>query len=139
MDSANRLRRHADYQILYKSGRKHFAKHMSYFVSPRISVESEGVRASAQDIARGPRVGLTVGKVLGKAVDRNRIKRRLRAAVRQHIAVLESLDIDIALHPRKAVLDLEWSVLESEVGSVFRTITKMHSRGQISNAAQIES
>lgn len=125
MDSANRLRRHADYQILYKSGRKHFAKHMSYFVSPRTSAESEGVRVSAEKIA-GPRVGLTVGKVLGKAVDRNRIKRRLRAAVRQHIGLLDGLDVDIALHPRKVVLDLEWSVLESEVAFVFRAIAKTH-------------
>jgi ribonuclease P protein component len=138
MDSANRLRRHADYQVLYKSGRKHFAKHMSYFVSPRSSPESEGVRASDEKIA-GPRVGLTVGKVLGNAVRRNRIKRRLRAAVRQHIRVLNGLDVDIALHPRRAVLDLEWPVLESEVSSVFRAIAKMQSHRQSPNTARIES
>lgn len=127
MDSANRLRRHADYQVLYKSGRKHFAKHMSYFVSLRKPAESEGVRASVP-VAEGPRVGLTVGRVLGKAVDRNRIKRRLRAAVRQHIGLLDGLNIDIALHPRKAVLDLEWAVLESEIGTIFRTIVKMQGK-----------
>ena len=125
MDSANRLRRHADYQILYKRGRKHFAKHMSYFVSPRSCADGESLRVSTQEIVQGPRVGLTVGKVLGKAVDRNRIKRRLRAAVRQHIAVLATYDVDIALHPRKVVRDLEWTVLEAEVGTVFRTIAKM--------------
>ena len=133
MDSANRLRRHADYQILYKSGRKHFAKHMSYFVSPRSCAEGEGVRVSTEKIA-GPRVGLTVGKVLGNAVHRNRIKRRLRAAVRQHLAVLAAYDIDIALHPRKVVLDLPWSVLESEVGSVFRIIAKMQQKPEHLNA-----
>ena len=33
---------------------------------------------------RGPRIGFTVGKVLGGAVVRNRMKRRLREAVRLH-------------------------------------------------------
>ncbi|MBS1813572.1 MAG: ribonuclease P protein component [Acidobacteria bacterium] len=127
MDSANRLRRHADYQALYKNGRKHFAKHMSYFVSPRSCADGEGVRAFGEEIA-GPRVGLTVGKVLGKAVDRNRIKRRLRAAVRQHIGLLDGLDVDIALHPRKVVLDLDWSVLEEEVAFIFRAIAKMQEK-----------
>ncbi len=32
----------------------------------------------------GPRVGLTAGKVLGKAHERNRIKRRMRESLRRH-------------------------------------------------------
>lgn len=129
MDASIRLRRHADYQQMYKSGRKHHAKHMSYFVAARKPAAEDAPAHLAHIHSHvGPRVGLTVGRVLGNAVVRNRIKRRLRAAVRAHIAVLDAHNIDVALHPRKAVLDLDWAVLESEVGLVFRTIAKMQAR-----------
>jgi ribonuclease P protein component len=62
----------------------------------------------------GRRVGFTVGKVLGGAVERNRIKRRMREAVR-----LSSADcgapVDIVFHPRKSVLDLPFAQVRSEV------------------------
>ena len=66
-----RLLRHADFEQVYKQGRRHFAAHMTVFYLPRQRAE-------------GVRVGFTVGKVLGGAVVRNRMKRRLREAVRLH-------------------------------------------------------
>ena len=60
-----RLRKHADYQRVYTSSRKQFTKQMSFFYSLR--------PADRRSDTDGARVGLTVGKVLGKAVDRNRI------------------------------------------------------------------
>src|SRR5205807_8977280 len=63
-----RLLRHADFERVYKQGRRHFAAHMTVFYLAR----AEGTL----------RVGFTVSKVLGGAVDRNRMKRRLREAVR---------------------------------------------------------
>jgi hypothetical protein len=47
----------------------------------------------------GPRVGLTAGKVLGKAHERNRIKRRMREVVRKHFELPAGLDL--ILHPRR--------------------------------------
>jgi ribonuclease P protein component len=64
--------------------------------------------------ANGPRVGLTVGKVLGKAHQRNRIKRRMREALRRHGDLL-SAGFDLILHPRRSVLTLEFAKLEAEV------------------------
>jgi ribonuclease P protein component len=110
-----RLRKHADYQRVYQSSRKQFSRQMSYFVARR--------EPESPDIAASPRVGLTVGKVMGKAVDRNRIKRRMREAVRRNIATLEG-PIDVVLHPRRSVLDLDFATLDSEVAYVFRTIRK---------------
>lgn len=69
----------------------------------------------------GPRVGLTVGKVLGGAVDRNRIKRRMREAVRQNLAILP-LRVDVILHPRRSVLEADFSALKVEVGRIFTGI-----------------
>jgi ribonuclease P protein component len=115
-----RLRKHADYQRVYKASRKQFAKQMAYFFILRPQLGPDGTPLRDAD-ARSPRVGLTVGKVMGKAVDRNRIKRRMREAVRKNLSTLNT-PVDVVLHPRRSVIDLEFAVLEREVANVFRAI-----------------
>lgn len=115
-----RLRKHADYQRVYKAGRKQFAKQMTYFFTLRPQLGPDGTPLRDAN-ATSPRVGLTVGKVMGKAVDRNRIKRRMREAVRKNLSTL-SAPVDIVLHPRRSVIDLEFTALDREVASVFRAI-----------------
>ena len=51
----------------------------------------------------GPRVGLVVGKAVGNAVVRNRVKRQLRHLVREHLTVLSaSSDLVIRALPPAA-------------------------------------
>jgi ribonuclease P protein component len=54
-------------------------------------------------------------------VDRNRIKRRMREAVRQQLPLLDA-PVDLVLHPRQSVLDLNFATLEREVAAVFRAV-----------------
>ncbi|HEX9202144.1 MAG TPA: ribonuclease P protein component [Acidobacteriaceae bacterium] len=117
-----RLRKHADYQRVYQASRKQFGKQMSYFFLLRQPLGPDGnpVRGVDPDAAR---VGLTVGKVMGKAVDRNRIKRRMREAVRRQLPLLRT-PVDVVLHPRRSVIDLEFAALDREVATVFRTIQR---------------
>jgi len=115
-----RLRKHADYQRVYKSSRKQFAKQMTYFFAQRPLLGADGTLVRDAD-ASSPRVGLTVGKVMGKAVDRNRIKRRMREAVRKNLSKLDT-PVDVILHPRRSVIDLDFATLEREVAAVFRAI-----------------
>ncbi len=114
-----RLRKHADYQRVYKSSRKQFSKQMTFFFSLRVGEGPDG-KARRSDTP-GARVGLTVGKVLGKAVERNRIKRRMREIVRRHATTL-TFPVDVILHPRRTVLELEPAKLDREVAHIFRTI-----------------
>ena len=138
-----RLRRHADFQLVYKSARKQYAKEISFFFARRAPEDVSGTPvfldgaglgvlppgASSPNLLseprNGPRIGLTVGKVLGKAHDRNRIKRRLRSAIRLHAGLLAGAPVDVVLHPRRTVLTLEWARLEAEVAQIFRTIHKL--------------
>ena len=119
-NSLLRLRKHADYQRVYTSSRKQFAKQMTFFFSLR--------PADRRSETAGPRIGLTVGKVLGRAVERNRIKRRLRELVRRHTVLLGEFPVDVILHPRRTVLEMEAAKLEREVVDVFRTIRKSLAR-----------
>jgi ribonuclease P protein component len=116
-----RLRKHADYQKVYRASRKQFGKQMSYFFMLRSAL---GPDSTAICGAEGARVGLTVGKALGKAVERNRIKRRMREAVQRQLAALRA-PVDVVLHPKRSVIDLEFAALEREVGTIFRTIEKV--------------
>ena len=65
-------------------------------------------------LVSAPRVGLTVGKVIGKAHERNRIKRRMREALRRHVDLLPA-GFDLILHPRRSVLTVEFAQLEAEI------------------------
>ena len=102
-----RLCKHADYQRAYAASRKRQSASMSWFLARR---PAEPVT----DIAATGRVGLTAGKVLGKAHERNRIKRRMREALRRHVDLLPA-GMDLILHPRRVVLTMEFTKLEDEV------------------------
>jgi ribonuclease P protein component len=108
--SGARLRKHADYQRVYAASRKRQSASMSWFLAP----QSEPVPKPICGLIPGPRVGLTAGKVLGKAHERNRIKRRMRDILRRHVDLLP-VGFDLVLHPRRSVLTAEFSKLEAEV------------------------
>jgi ribonuclease P protein component len=108
--SSARLLRHSDFERVYKQGRRHFAAHLTAFYLQR---EGSG----------GFRVGFTVGRVLGNAVERNRIKRRLRESVRLHWPPA-ALPVDVVINPKKSVLKLEFSALGEELSRAFEVIEK---------------
>jgi len=101
-----RLQKHADYQSAYAAGRKRQSASISWFLAPRESQPNANIPS--------PRVGLTAGKVVGKAHERNRIKRRMREVLRRHTELLPA-GFDLILHPRRSVLTIDFGKLEAEV------------------------
>src|ERR1700693_2028214 len=102
-----RLLRHSDFERVYKQGRRHFAAHMTVFYLPR--QKGEGVR-----------VGFTVGKVLGNAVVGNRMKRRLREAVRLHGMIASAMDV--VINPKKSLLSAAFIDVQREICRAFEVI-----------------
>jgi ribonuclease P protein component len=100
-----RLRKHADYQRAYEASRKRQSASMSWFLAPQ---------SASGNAASTSRVGLTAGKVLGKAHERNRIKRRMREVIRRHVDLLPA-GCDLIFHPRRAVLTMEFAKLDAEI------------------------
>ncbi|MGA2849719.1 MAG: ribonuclease P protein component [Terracidiphilus sp.] len=118
-----RLQKHADYQRAYNASRKRQSASMSWFLAPRQPQPDQGSNP-------GPRVGLTAGKVLGKAHERNRIKRRMREALRLHTALLPQ-GCDLILHPRRSVLSLDFAKLEAEVVRILQQAKAEAARGPV--------
>lgn len=54
---------------------------------------------------------------------RNRIKRRMRAAVSNHLGIVNR-PVDIVLHPRKSVLQLDFVRLNGEIQQLFAAVQK---------------
>ena len=105
-----RLLRRGDFQSVYQQGRRHFAAHMTVFYLRR--AEGDGLR-----------VGFTVSRALGGAVERNRMKRRLREAVRLH-GVAVGVPVDVVINPKKSLLKAEFLDLREEIAKAFRSITQ---------------
>ena len=123
----SRLRKHADYQRVYREGKRQSLPLMTYFFAARTPQDATNLTAAkpahthTAEISSGSRVGLTAGRVLGNAVDRNRIKRRMRQAIQRAQTELTA-NVDVVLHPRRTVLEAEFSQIERDVLRAFRAV-----------------
>lgn len=98
--------RSADFRRIYDEGRK--------FTGPYFAAFCVREPESA-----GPRIGFTAPRALGKAVVRNRIKRRVREALRPRLDQLNP-QWSIVINPRRKVLEAPFQELEREVDRLFR-------------------
>jgi len=108
-----RLLRHADFERVYQQGRRHFSPHMTVFYLRR-------------DSGEGLRVGFTVSRVLGGAVDRNRMKRRLREAVRLRRPE-ENPAVDVVINPKRSLLTADFAGVLKEMTRAFQVIQQKSS------------
>jgi ribonuclease P protein component len=107
-----RLLRHADFERVYKQGRRHFSASMTVFYWPRPQAQTPDPGTA------GLRVGFTVGRALGGAVQRNRMKRRLREAVRMTRPAV-GVAADVVINPKKSLLTTDFAAVMNEVSRAF--------------------
>lgn len=117
----SRLLRHADFQRVYETGRRQFSANMTFFylLNPAAPFRAQ--------------VGFTVGRVMGPAVVRNRIRRRMRDAVRHELPALDrrlaarELSAEVVINPKKGAFQAEMEKLRSEVAKGFAAIANAES------------
>lgn len=120
-----RLRKHAEFEVVYRGGRRHFSPVLTAFYVLRGGNDSgSGSRMevdSPNESSGAARVGITVGRALGKATARNRIKRRVRAAVAENLVRIKR-PVDVVINPKKVAQDVDFRELCSEVARAFDVI-----------------
>ena len=97
---ACRLLRRVEYDAVYKVGRRRSSREFTIFVRP-----------NGLDFSR---FGWSIKKALGGAVQRNRIRRRIREIVRLHRQEIAP-GWDIVIHPRSSAITAEFSTLSTDL------------------------
>ena len=112
LPAEERLRENRDFRLIYARGRSHADSLAVIYVLRR-----NGDYANA---APGLRIGFVVSKKLGDAVVRNRIKRRLREAVRLRLSNLREGPFDIIFVGRAGAKGADWPAIEASIEELLR-------------------
>jgi len=106
-----RLRRRADFQRVSSGRRKTSA---AFILQTAQQKEAAG---------EGPRIGFTVTRKTGGSVERNRIRRRLKEALRAAAPLEARADCDYVLVARREALTREFAALVADLRSAFEALT----------------
>jgi len=98
-----RILRTADFRKAYNEGKRFTGRCFAAFCL-RVQRESD----------QGPRLGFTVPRAFGKAVLRNRVKRRIREALRMRLPEVAP-EWDIVINPRRPAIAAPVEELRREV------------------------
>lgn len=109
------LKKRSDYLAVAKTGSRAVAKGLVIQKGPKLPLCDE---ESLPDL----RVGLTVTKKVGNAVERNRVKRRLRTLIRDHMHTLAEPGYDYVVIGRRSALDRPYEALVKDMAYVCRKL-----------------
>ena len=121
-----RLKRRADFVRVARSGRRYAAPGLVLQVAPQVvspkgTGQPAGVSDGEHDGSEAPLgIGFTASKKVGNAVARNRVKRRLRAAVAAVMPYRAAPHHDFVLIGRKATLQRPFADLQDDLIKALR-------------------
>jgi ribonuclease P protein component len=102
---------------VYEHGARYSGPYFAAFYARQVGPGQGGAEVPGR--VGGPRIGFTLPRALGGSVVRNRIKRRVREAVRQRLDQL-SPQWEIVFNPSRAAMDSPFESLTSEIEKLFR-------------------
>lgn len=106
---AHRLRRSAEFDLAVRRGRRAASKTLVVHMA---STQIEALGPAAPIMAT-PRVGFVVGKAVGNAVQRNRVKRRLRHVV--HTRLGQAAGQSIVIRANAAAASATYAQLANDL------------------------
>ncbi len=112
LPAEQRLRYNQDFRRLYARGRSHVHPLAILYVLRRPTDD--------KCVSQERRIGFVVSKKQGDAVIRNRIKRRLREAVRLRLSDLREGPFDLAFVGRSRAKNAPWPDVENAIGELLR-------------------
>ena len=122
LPAEQRLRENRNFRTIYARGRSH-VHGLAVIYALRRSGEN------AKD-GSGRRVGFVVSKKQGNAVVRNRIKRRLREAVRLRLTDLREGPFDLIFVGRSRLKSASWAEVQIAVDELLRRANLLTRSGE---------
>ena len=107
-----RLRNNRDFRAVYAKGRSRVGPLAVLYVWKR--------PADSPAPTSGRRIGFVVSKKQGGAIERNRIKRRMREAVRLRLGDLKDGPYDLIFVARSGLKTAEWPQLQAALAELLR-------------------
>ncbi|MBC7088546.1 MAG: ribonuclease P protein component [Tissierellales bacterium] len=104
MKKIHRLRKNTEFKKVYVKGKNYWNRNFTLYIK--------------KNELNYTRFGIVVTKKLGKAVVRNKIKRRLRE-INKNLLPYVSEGYDIVLIPKKNTLDLNYEELQKSVEHLY--------------------
>ena len=109
-----RILRSAQFKQVYEKGFRHQS---SYFAAFCLAGDK------APGGCGGPQVGFTTPRGLGKAVFRNRLRRRIREQIRLQLSALGP-EWSVVVNPRRAADQASTLQLQQEIGRLFARLAR---------------
>ncbi len=119
LPAPNRLRKNRDFRLTYAKGRSHVHPLAVLYVLKRRLPDVRLVLLEPKPPLK-PRVGFVVSKKQGKAVSRNRIRRRLREAVRLSGLQKAVFPVDLIFVGRSGLKTASWKEVQAAVEELLR-------------------
>jgi ribonuclease P protein component len=123
-----RLSRSAEFERAYRQGRSHGNRHFVVYAFPRATETDPASGEIGSDEAAGSRLGLSVSRKVGGAVERNRVKRLLREAFDADAQLIPA-GHDVVVVARPAARELAEREGLDGVRSALRELLEQAGRG----------
>jgi ribonuclease P protein component len=113
-----RLKNKVDFKKVYQSGRSIANQYVVLYILQRGKEDQLIKNKQGKTVVL--RVGFSVSKKIGGAVERNKIKRRMREAIRPYLGLINKKNVDLIFIARMKIKGISFSVVEDSMVNLLK-------------------
>ncbi|MDR3152016.1 MAG: ribonuclease P protein component [Bifidobacteriaceae bacterium] len=122
------IKKKKSFQQIYKSGRRYFSKNLLAIYANYEDINYETKENKEKDILQKGILEkaysiIVSKKISNKAVERNKIKRRIKEIIKLNVDEFPERKI-ILFFPKLSTVNMKFSELQNEIFHIYREITK---------------